>query len=184
MKLYLYGVEKRSIIDRRTDGARTPNRRGNERRKHRGCHASYIDTLIDQLRHDLTKSLEFFKDKERKKLVIVTSAFGAIAIILSLLMGQTFDKSSINISGNAQQTAIVDSDATVDVIRKEQLEISKQKEIKEGFIKLFVLSIIALFGLVLIKYIVSLKGEGLKAIRQVNCVRQGIHALLYLKLQS
>ena len=165
MKLFVYKNDKRIKKDRRErnefsiSGA---DRRENEndRRTDLGVGIDYIDTLLEQMRWDFIKSMEYFKDKERKKLLIVSSSFGVIAIIISVLIGSS--SSAFGIVTTA----------------------TEGKNPTFGLFTIVAIIAIAAINLVITKYIISLKGECLNAVRQVNCLRQGIHALLYFKLHG
>jgi len=169
-RLYVFSKEKRDQKDRRKSnlGNGLPDKRVDDRRTFTGINIEYINTLLEQMRGDLIKSLEYYKDKERKKLLLISSSFGVVAVMISILLGASeavsFVLPAVD-SGNGEPT-------------------TKAAESVAGILPMVAVIGIALINLVITKYVISLKSESFMSIRQVNCLRQGIHSLLYFKLHS
>lgn len=118
--------------------------------------------LLDYLQWEQTATADYLKDKEKKKLIMVGSIFTVFSILVSFLIAiVTYTKGELN--NEALSTLFTGL---------------------SYFILMAILLAITITNIGIIKYITTLQGESLRASRQHNCIRQGILALLYEKIED
>lgn len=117
-----------------------------------------LDCLLNNYNTRYLYLIELIKDKEKKKLTIITSSFAVFSLLVTYILS-------------------VSTGATVG-------DIEKITSFPFLFVSLVFLSSISVINISIIKYIVSLKEECLLAIRQLNCIRQAINSIMFSKLEG
>ena len=188
-KLVVFTKDRRKPRDKDkeiADDKRNPSNHFNA-----GISTKLVDQILEQLRFDLTKSLDYYKDKDRKRLLILTSAFSFMAIMFSISLGVT----NITQHSNANKVPVIEKQYTAYFV-----EVSTEQGVTKGdestaffqekhilglnLTKLIGVIIVLGIGSVIIKIILSLKEECVISIAQANCVRQSIHRLIYFKIHG
>lgn len=132
-----------------------PIDRRNEERK--SVPKNSIDFLFDFLQWRGEFLTEHIRDKEKKKLAIIVSSFAVFSLVTTVALG------------------ILSSDS----IKPETLKMPAFTILLGVF-----LIGIAFINTAIIKHIVSLKSDGLLFLRQLNCLRQALHVVMFAKLDG
>lgn len=113
--------------------------------------------FLEMLQWNYINLQDFLRDKEKKKLAFVAGTFAVFSLFTTVLL-------------SVLATASKDEKALFTL----------------WFIIPFIIFIVgvAIVNVSMIKYIVALKLDTLLAMRQLNCVRQGIHSISYLLFEG
>ncbi len=130
----------------------------NERRKNKSILREDLIYAIDTQKWKTEQLYNLIENKEKKKFLVTNVSFGVFAVL----------------SGLVAALAAMIAKYGGDIIISSALYCSL----------IIVIAGANLINISVIRYIVSLKGDVLLAVRQLNCIRQSLHSMMYTLIEG